>query len=79
MNTSTSALLRRALADREPSPDVLGAAVGLIEDYPREEALRMLRTRARTLQEWRSSITGHLPPDVDLDTWGPVGEVLSLG
>ncbi len=71
-------LLRRALADREPSLDVLGAAVGLIEDLPREEALRMLRTRARALQEWRSSITGHLPPDVDLDTWGPVGEVLFL-
>lgn len=72
------ALLRDALADREPSLDLLGAAVGLIEDLPREEALRMLRTRARTLQEWRSSITEHLPPDADLDTWGPVGEVLFL-
>ncbi len=71
-------LLRGALADREPSLDVLAAAVGLIEDLPREEALRMLRTRAETLQTWRSSITGHLPPDADLDTWGPVGEVLSL-
>ena len=72
------ALLRDALADREPSLDVLGAAVGLIEDLPREEALRMLRARARALAEWRSSITGHLPPATDLDTWGPVGEVLSL-
>jgi DNA-binding PadR family transcriptional regulator len=72
------ALLRHALADREPSLDVLGAAVGLIEDLPREEALQMLRTRARALAEWRSSITGHVPPDTDLDTWGPVGEVLFL-
>lgn len=72
------ALLRGALADREPSLDVLGAAVGLIEDLPREEALRMLRARARSLAQWRSSITEHLPPDADLDTWGPVGEVLSL-
>lgn len=72
------ALLRRALADREPSLDVLGAAVGLIEDLPREEALRMLRARARALEEWRLSITGHLPPDTDLDTWGPVGEVVFL-
>lgn len=72
------ALLRRALADREPSLDVLAAAVGLIEDLPREEALRMLRARAHALEEWRLSITGHLPPDTDLDTWGPVGEVLSL-
>jgi DNA-binding PadR family transcriptional regulator len=72
------ALLRRALADREPSLDVLGAAVGLIEDLPREEALRILRTRAQALEQWRSSITGHVPPDTDLDAWGPVGEVLSM-
>lgn len=72
------ALLRRALADREPSLDVLGAAVGLIEDLPREEALRMLRTRASSLEAWRSSITGHVPPGTDLETWGPVGEVLFL-
>ncbi len=71
-------LLRRALADREPSLDVLGAAVGLIEDLPREEALRMLRTRSRVLEEWRSSITGHVPPGTDLESWGPVGEVLLL-
>ena len=71
-------LLRRALADREPSLDVLGAAVGLIEDLPREEALRMLRTRAGVLQEWRSSITSHVPPGTDLESWGAVGEVLLL-
>jgi DNA-binding PadR family transcriptional regulator len=63
------ALLRRALADREPSLEVLGAAV---------EAVRILRGRARAMHEWRTSITAHLPADVDLDTWGPVGEVLGL-
>jgi DNA-binding PadR family transcriptional regulator len=73
-----STLLRRALADREPSLDVLGAAVGLIEDLPREQALQMLRERADAMRQWRTSITEHLPPDADLDTWGPVGEVLSL-
>lgn len=72
------ALLRRALAEREPSLDVLGAAVGLIEDLPREEALRMLRARAGALEEWRLSIIGHLPPDTELDTLGPVGEVIFL-
>ncbi|WP_327588472.1 PadR family transcriptional regulator [Nonomuraea sp. NBC_00507] len=71
-------LLSRALADREPSLDVLGAAVGLIEDLPRERALQMLRERARAMHEWRTSITSHLPADTDLDAWGPVGEVLSL-
>jgi DNA-binding PadR family transcriptional regulator len=72
------ALLGRALADREPSLDVLGAAVGLIEDLPREQALRMLRERARAMHEWRASITAHLPADADLEIWGPVGEVLAL-
>jgi DNA-binding PadR family transcriptional regulator len=72
------ALLCQALADREPSLDVLGAAVGLIEDLPRERALRMLRERARAMHEWRASITAHLPADADLDAWGPVGEVLAL-
>lgn len=71
-------LLRRALADREPSLDVLGAAVGLIEDLPREQALEILRKRASAMHEWRRSITEQLPPDTDLDSWGPVGEVLSL-
>jgi hypothetical protein len=71
-------LLSRALTDREPSLDVLGAAVGLIEDLPRERVLEMLRARARAMHEWRTSITSRLPADTDLDTWGPIGEVLSL-
>ncbi len=71
-------LLGQALADRDPGLDVLGAAVGLIEDLPREEALRLLAERARAMREWRASITAHLPAQTDLDTWGPVGEVLGL-
>lgn len=71
-------LLRRALTDREPSLAVLGAAIGLIEDLPREQAVRMLRERVQAMHQWRVSITEHLPPGTDLDTWGPVGEVLSL-
>lgn len=71
-------LLSQALADREPTLDVLGAAVGLIEDLPRGRALQMLRERARAMHEWRTSITAHVPADTDLDTWGPIGEVLSL-
>jgi hypothetical protein len=58
--------------------DVLAAAVGLIEDLPRDEALQMLRERARAMSEWRKSITTHVPSSTDLDTWGPVGEVLTL-
>ncbi|MBF6496566.1 PadR family transcriptional regulator [Nocardia cyriacigeorgica] len=72
------ALLRQALSDREPSLDVLGAAIGLIEDLPRAEALEMLQRRATAMDEWRRSITEHLPPGTDLDSWGPVGEVITL-
>ncbi|MET9566921.1 PadR family transcriptional regulator [Streptomyces tauricus] len=71
-------LLRRALADREPRLDVLCAAVGLIEDLPRAQALQILHTRAGAMHDWRTSITAHLPADTELDTWGPVGEVISL-
>ncbi|MFC7330875.1 PadR family transcriptional regulator [Marinactinospora rubrisoli] len=71
-------LLHRALADREPTLEVLGAAVGLIEDLSREQALKMLRARAEAMREWRASIAAHLPADTDLDTWGPVGEVIAL-
>ncbi|WP_053203220.1 hypothetical protein [Jiangella muralis] len=36
-------LLGRALAAPDAAMDVLAAAVGLIEDLPRDEALRLLR------------------------------------
>ncbi|MFI6317831.1 PadR family transcriptional regulator [Nonomuraea sp. NPDC050556] len=71
-------LLHSALTDREPALDVLAAAVGLIEDLPREQALRLLRERAGAMRQWTASITAHVPQDTDLDAWGPVGEVLSL-
>lgn len=72
------ALLRTALSHRDPRLDLLAAAVGLIDDLPRAEAIELLRQRAQAMDQWRASITGHLPPDTDLDTWGPVGEVLGL-
>lgn len=71
-------LLRTALASRDPRLDVLAAAVGLIDDLPRIEAIELLRQRARTLDDWRASIAAHLPPDTDLESWGPVGEVIRL-
>ncbi|MFC9998599.1 PadR family transcriptional regulator [Nocardia sp. NPDC127526] len=72
------ALLRSALASRDPRLDLLAAAVGFIEDLPRDAALALLRERAAELAQWRASITEYLPPDTDLDTWGPVGEVVGL-
>jgi DNA-binding PadR family transcriptional regulator len=71
-------LLRTALSHREPRLDLLAAAVGLIDDLSRAEAIDLLRQRAQVMDQWRASITGHLPADTDLETWGPVGEVVGL-
>ncbi|GIH26184.1 transcriptional regulator [Acrocarpospora phusangensis] len=71
-------LLRKALSSRDPSLDQLAAAVGLIDDLPRAEAVDLLRRRAKAMDQWRDSITSHLPPDADLETWGPVGAVIGL-
>jgi hypothetical protein len=30
------------------------------------------------MDRWRDSITSQLPPDTDLETWGPVGAVIEL-
>jgi DNA-binding PadR family transcriptional regulator len=72
------ALLRTALTIHDPRLDLLAAAVGLMDDLPRSQAIDLLRQRARTMDEWRSSIAAQLPPGADLETWGPVGEVIGL-
>lgn len=71
-------LLREALTSHDPRLDLLAAAVGLIEDLPRADAIDLLRERTAAMAQWHESITTHLPADVDLDTWGPIGEVLRL-
>ncbi|WP_433269495.1 PadR family transcriptional regulator [Actinosynnema sp. CS-041913] len=71
-------MLRKGLSSRDPRLDLLAAAVGLIEDLPRAEALDLLRRRAQAMDQWRASIVEQVPPDTDLDTWGPVGDVIGL-
>ncbi|MGO1052768.1 PadR family transcriptional regulator [Crossiella sp. CA198] len=71
-------LLRKALSSHDPGLDQLAAAVGLIEDLPRAEAIELLGKRAAATAQWRASVMGGLPPETDLDGWGPVGEVLRL-
>lgn len=71
-------LLREALSSRDPRLDLLAAAVGLIDDLSRAEALALLGERASAMRKWRESITAHVPPGTDLDTWGPVGAVIDL-
>lgn len=76
--TAYLTLLRSALSHREPRLDTLAAAVGLIDDLPRLEAINLLRQRAVAMDRWRESITDELPAGTDLATWGPIGEVLGL-
>lgn len=71
-------LLRKALTSHDPRLDQLAAAVGLIEDLPRAQALDLLRQRAATMAKWRDGIADELPTGTDLDAWGPVGEVIGL-
>ncbi len=71
-------MLRSALSSHDPRLDLLAAAVGLIEALPRAEAISLLRQRADAMAEWRDTITAEVPAGTDLDTWGPVGEVLGL-
>lgn len=72
------AMLRSALTSHDPRLDLLAAAVGLIDDLPRTEAIDLLRHRAEAMDSWRDDIAAQLPPDTDLEAWGPVGEVIGL-
>jgi DNA-binding PadR family transcriptional regulator len=72
------ARLRRALAARDARLDLLAAAVGLIDDLPRAEALELLRQRADSMDAWHSSVAAHVPRGTNLEQWGPVGEVVTL-
>lgn len=71
-------LLRKALTNTDPRLDQMAAAVGFIDDLPREEALGLLRRRAQAMEDWEKSIEDHMPPGTDLAEWGPVGEVIGL-
>ena len=71
-------MLRDALSSRDPRLDLFTAAVGHLDDLSRDEAIALLRIRADAMDAWQASITAHIPPGTDLDTWGPIGEVLRL-
>ncbi|ACQ81289.1 transcriptional regulator, PadR-like family [Beutenbergia cavernae DSM 12333] len=71
-------LLRGALASRDPRLDQLSAAVGLIDDLPREEAVTLLRRRVEALDAWHATIADAAPADLEAQEWGPIGAVLGL-
>lgn len=71
-------LLRSALSSRDPRLDLLAGAVGFMDDLSRAESLDLLERRARAMEQWKDAITANLPSEVDLNSWGPVGEVIGL-
>ena len=72
------ARLRHALTASDARLDLLAAAVGLIDDLPRAEALDLLRRRAESMDAWHASVAAHVPRGTKLEQWGPVGEVVTL-
>jgi DNA-binding PadR family transcriptional regulator len=71
-------LLREALRSHDARLDLLSAAVGLIDDLPRGEAISLLRERAEAMDRWRDEVRGGWTDPDDTEHWGPVGEVLGL-
>ncbi|GAA4530035.1 MULTISPECIES: PadR family transcriptional regulator [Nonomuraea] len=72
------ALLRHALSKADQRLDMLSAGAGLMDDLPRAEAVELLKTRVRALEEWRSRVRRDWSPDEDPEAWGMVGEVLGM-
>ncbi|PSK85973.1 DNA-binding PadR family transcriptional regulator [Murinocardiopsis flavida] len=73
-----TALLRDAVTDHDQGLDTLSAAIGLIDDLPRAEAIALLRRRVRTMEDWRAAVTRDWTPGADGENWGLVGEVLGM-
>ncbi|MFE2512266.1 PadR family transcriptional regulator [Streptomyces naganishii] len=71
-------LVREALTSYDQKPDVLASALGFIVDLEREEALKLLRDRVRSIQEWRKSVTEYYTPEGGPDRLGHIGEIMNL-
>lgn len=69
-------LLRSALTSHDERIDLLTAAVGLIDDLSRDEAIGLLYERVEALDAWRETVTS-ASAGQDRE-WGLVGEVLGL-
>ncbi|WP_432248486.1 PadR family transcriptional regulator [Streptomyces sanyensis] len=72
------ALLRESLAAHDQRTDVLSAALGFIVDLPRAEAVELLRTRVRAIEEWRTSVTEYYTPPEGTASLGHIGEIMDF-
>ncbi|GAA1427816.1 PadR family transcriptional regulator [Streptomyces thermospinosisporus] len=71
-------LVREALTSYDQKPDVLASALGFIVDLEREEALKLLRDRVQSIQEWRRSVTEYYLPEGGPGQLGHIGEIMNL-
>ncbi|MFD4633257.1 PadR family transcriptional regulator [Streptomyces sp. NPDC058284] len=70
-------LLRDALSTYDQRPDVLTAALGVIVDLPRDEAVALLRERVRAMEEWRKTVTEYYTPEEGPGQLGHIGEIMN--
>ncbi len=72
------ALLRSSLTAHDQRPDVLAAALGLMVDLPRGEALALLEERVRRIAEWRAAVTEYYTPEEGPGQLGHIGEIMNF-
>ncbi|WP_066933629.1 PadR family transcriptional regulator [Streptomyces sp. NBRC 110611] len=70
-------LLRGALTAYDQKPDALAAALGLLVDLDRAEALALLEERVRGIAEWRASVTEYYTPEGGPGQLGHIGEIMN--
>ncbi|OQD52937.1 transcriptional regulator [Streptomyces phaeoluteigriseus] len=71
-------LVRESLTAYDQKMDVKSAALGLIVDLPRAEAVSLLKERVRRIEEWRSAVTDHYVPEEGPEQLGHIGEIMNL-
>ncbi|MCX5525659.1 PadR family transcriptional regulator [Streptomyces bobili] len=71
-------LVRESLTSYDQKMDVKSAALGVIVDLPRAEAVSLLRERVRRIAEWRSAVTENYVPEEGPEQLGHIGEIMNL-
>ncbi|GAA1375391.1 PadR family transcriptional regulator [Streptomyces beijiangensis] len=71
-------LLRDALVSYDQKMDVMSAALGMIVDLERAEAVELLRQRIAAIEAWRSAVTEHYVPEEGPEQLGHIGEIMNF-
>jgi DNA-binding PadR family transcriptional regulator len=71
-------LLRDALVSYDQKMDVMSAALGMIVDLERAEAVELLRRRIAAIEAWRAAVTEHYVPEAGPGQLGHIGEIMNF-